>query len=100
MKKTGIQLIAEERKAQIEKHGYSVDKDVNYNKYQQLSEAASLLCVAPRHVRDNEDIKEFDIHPFQWGEDQFKKMMSKPYHERLIIAGALIAAELDRLENM
>ena len=35
--------------------------------------------------------------PEGWSFELFKKMCNKPYKERLVIAGALIAAEIDRL---
>ena len=35
--------------------------------------------------------------PNGWDQEIWEKMIRKPHQERLIIAGALIAAELDRL---
>lgn len=94
--KKGIELIAQERKEQIEKHGRTIENDSKSNKYHQLSEAAAFLCNHPQHVNyDADDIDEFT--PFNWDVDLFNKMKSKSYEQRLIIAGALIAAELDRL---
>jgi len=39
----------------------------------------------------------YQLPPNGWDVDIYKKMRNKSYKERLIIAGALIAAELDRL---
>lgn len=92
--KTGIELIAEERNEQIEKHGRTVDYDVIQNSNEQLSDAASKLC-----VDDAGGYWPTDTLPLNWRQDLWDKMTNKPYKERLIIAGALIAAEIDRIQN-
>lgn len=84
--KTGIELIAQERKEQIEKHKHTVLGDHQYFYDGQLREAACQILT--------EDA--FCI-PDNWPVEQFIKMRGKSYKERLIIAGALIAAEIDRL---
>ena len=96
--KTGIELITEEREKQISK-GRGLNQDLNYNNNEQLSICAGLLC----HTSDDEDnaTKEclIDLGKLQlqnWDLDLFENMMKRDYKERLIIAGALIAAELDR----
>lgn len=38
-------------------------------------------------------------YPENWDKAIFDKMISKPWKQRLIIAGALIAAEIDRIQN-
>lgn len=92
--KTGIELIAIERAEQIEKHGRTVSDDVCYNGGGQLAECAEMLLA----VEHEEGI---DSHSFPqgWDEEACRKMVDKPYKDRLIIAGALIAAEIDRLKN-
>lgn len=90
--KTGIELIAQERKEQIEKHDRTVAKDKLYNKKKQLALAAISIGHPMGHIIN------YDA-PEGWNEQLFIKMKQKPYKERLIIAGALIAAELDRLQN-
>lgn len=94
--KTGIELIAIERKEQIEKHGRTVDKDCLYNAVNQLSYAASILCSEDWVCNEELDIIE-DHCPAGWDEAIWKNMVKKSHKERLIIAGALIAAEIDRL---
>lgn len=89
--KTGIELIAQERQEQIEKHGYTVSDDVSVNEQGQLPLAAIMLIEG--------GLKNRECLPYDWSENQWKKMFDKPYKERLIIAGALIAAELDRLTD-
>lgn len=85
--KTGIELIAEERREQPTKHGRTIKYDVENNKRQQLTDAATRLinggCMP---------------HPKDWSWDIWYKMISKARKERLIIAGALIAAEIDRIQ--
>ncbi len=86
--KTGIELIAQERQEQIEKHGRTVQDDIKYNHQQQLRVAAMRLLYSDASNAG---------YPTNWNPDIWKKMKSKDYEDRLIIAGALIAAELDRI---
>lgn len=107
--KSGIELIAEERQEQIKKHGRTIELDVKYNHGQyekdgeqfnlpQLPHAAGQLMYHDDDVfRDHYEHKLF--HPHDWDSELWLKMMGKPYKERLIIAGALIAAEIDRIQN-
>jgi hypothetical protein len=90
--KSGIELIAQERQEQVEKHGRTIDKDVRLNTNGQLSVAAGIL--SQMFIPDN-----MDLIPIGWDESIWNKMLCKPYKERLIIAGALIAAEIDRLNQ-
>lgn len=84
-KMTGLELIAKERQEQIEKHGYTVDSDVHGNNNRQLLNAAGALMAGSM------------LRPTSWGQESWQHMAMKPKKERLIIAGALIAAEIDRL---
>lgn len=92
--KTGIQLIAKERQEQFEKHGISIGLDIIHNSSfeKPLTKAASALTIEHGNGLAMETMK-----PSNWDAGIWYKMMSKPYKERLIIAGALIAAEIDRL---
>jgi len=92
--KTGIELIAQERKEQIEKHGRTIEKDVIDNSRLQLSDAASKLC-----ADDAGGYWGTSTLPIGWNQEVWDKMTNKPYRERLIIAGALIAAEIDRIQK-
>jgi hypothetical protein len=94
MKKTGIELIAIERQEQIEKHGRTIETDWNENKAMQLSSAAACLI----HKDITTARKRLTIMPTDWDDNICIKMCRKEYKERLIIAGALIAAEIDRLQ--
>ena len=88
---TGIELIKKEREEQIIKHGRTTEKDVQQNGSYQLAIGASKLLAYPAECHN------YQLPPDGWDVDIYKKMRDKPYKERLIIAGALIAAELDRL---
>jgi hypothetical protein len=97
-KKTGIELIAEERREQIEKHNRTIQQDINLNTDFQLCSAAHRLLFSPQD-EGLELMKETPFIPEGWNYAIWCKMVDKPYKERLIIAGALIAAEIDRLEG-
>ena len=88
--KHGIELIADERKDQIEKHGRTIERDIKENTSEQLPTAVIRLL-----QRDRYDVPP----PFMWSEKIWEHMNSKPYLDRLVIAGALIAAEIDRFQN-
>ncbi len=94
--KSGIELIAKERDEQIIKHGYTPLKDAAHNANEQLSLAAGWLCYNEQGCADMDEVIE-DNCPDGWSQELWAKMCSKPYRERLIIAGALIAAEIDRI---
>lgn len=83
---TGIELIAKERHEQIEKHGHTTEKDVGNNNNEQLIQAVFGLI----HHKYGE-------MPDEWDFEVVQKMMLKSLKDRLIIAGALIAAEIDRI---
>lgn len=96
--KTGVELIAQERQEQIEKHGYTLDfvkSNPEYYEDKQLATAALGLL----SIEWEEQVELYDYLE-NWDQDTVSNMMSKPYKERLIIAGALIAAEIDRLNNL
>lgn len=90
--KSGIELIAQERKEQIEKHGYTVERDVATNCNHQLVDAATDLIFFQDPLLME---KLVDNPPDGWNREIWAKMCRKPYVERLALAGAFIAAELD-----
>lgn len=93
--KTGIELISVERQEQIVKHGYDADfvnENFQYYDAKQLAWMAELLLSASAI-----NVIEYNCYPANWPKDEVEKMLNKPYKERLIISGALIAAEIDRL---
>jgi hypothetical protein len=101
---TGVELIAKERHEQFEKHGRTVEDDVRYNNKGQLLRGALSLLSKSEGTPFDDGANGLDhcfraLVPQDWNADIFHKMFDKTYKERLIIAGALIAAELDRLIN-
>lgn len=94
--KTGAELIAIERAEQIEKHGFDPDKDSDSYEGGELMEAAIYaLTLNKDHYPDNWE--------FWWHDKMMAKRERLSEHdfriEQLKIAGALIAAEIDRLQN-
>ena len=92
--KTGLELIAEERQEQIEKHGFDVKHDKELYEADELVDAAVFAITG-----------DYNFYPKTWGDWWANKMIAKtnatPHSkiERLRIAGALLAAEIDRLQS-
>jgi len=97
--KTGIELIAQERKEQIEKHDIAIEDDAIVNNLSQLPIAAYRLIVAPESDKFHDLYFQSD-KPINWNLEVWTNMNRKTYKERLVIAGALIAAEIDRLNTI
>lgn len=104
-KKSGVEFISSERQEQIEKHGRTLEHDFAVNALGQMGFAAVALCseydVTGRPRGDEPArIAHFERWcPPGWDKNIWMKMIKKPYKDRLIIAGALIAAEIDRLNS-
>lgn len=88
---TGVELISKERAEQIEKHGHTPSGDM-HNDY--------LIVLAKYLLMDDDDAEKQDV----WDQlvsgynvdfSYMERLDSKTYREKLTIAGALIAAELD-----
>jgi hypothetical protein len=90
---TGIELIAKERQEQLEKHGISVKNDVQFNSMMEYNGLPALPLAAIRLLDDS-----IQRVPSHWDKKRLEHMQTKPYKERLIIAGAFIAAEIDRVQ--
>lgn len=84
----GVQLIDKERREQVEKHGRTLTHDIVENTFNQLTDGAMMLLMEDRQKMNK---------PSNWDKEIWLKMINKPYKERLIISGALIAAEIDRV---
>ncbi len=95
-----IKLITEERQKQIDS-GKTIETDRLYNTDRQLSNCAQSLLYDERKDEDQAEIwiELTENELIDWDINLFKKMMRKSYTERLVIAGALICAELDRLNE-
>lgn len=96
MKKTGAQLISEERQEQIKKHGWSSSHD-------QQHIGGELAIVAATLATYHTDAQVVDFSTLYGSGDNAWGLENKLKHDtinRLKIAGALIAAEIDRLNNI
>ncbi len=82
----GVSLINHERGDQLIKHGITIKQDYELNADYQLVEGAIKLLKGGYHPA-----------PEGWDINVWEKMLDKSEQEKLIIAGALVAAEIDRL---
>lgn len=92
--KTGIEIIADERKRQIEVEGWTPEHDSEHTD-ESIACAASCYALPQRHRPMNGAL------PFGW---KWARSWWKPTPENrikeLAKAGALIAAEIDRIQNL
>lgn len=93
---TGIELIAKERQEQIQKHGFTKQHDrQTYDEMETEKYAEPSDLVVAANAAITAKICDF---PYSWQDSRFvAKIVDKTYKERLIVAGALIAAEIDRI---
>lgn len=88
--KTGIELITEERLEQTQKHDWSIEHDLIHTEGQ--LRLAAIYALQP--FTESEGINSY----IGW-ESFTDKIELKSEVERLKVAGALIAAEIDRINN-
>ena len=94
--KTGIELIAEERQRQIEVEGCTTEHDDSHGDGS-LAMAASCYAV-PSSLREYPTLA---THPELWPWDtRWWKPTPNDRIRELVKAGALIAAEIERLQRM
>lgn len=103
---TGIELIAAERQRQIEKEGWTHDHDEEH-KMGELTEAAKCYATVGAAIIRGSSAEEWPVSMFDgfndsivewpWEDESWKPAASA--ERNLIKAGALIAAELDRLHR-
>ena len=99
MGKSGIELIAEERIRQIEVEGYTTDHDDSYESGQMAKAAAAYSLAEDYRKHAPEDTVKKEP-PFFWPwDDKHWKPNSQDRIRELTKAGALIAAEIDRLQR-
>lgn len=97
---TGAGRIAAERRRQIEEEGWSLERDVDLYPRGELAAAAVCYAVEPR-VRETESFSRPDGIPYlwPWHSDWWKPSPDDRVRE-LEKAGALIAAEIDRIQRL
>lgn len=103
--KTGIELIAEERQRQIEKEGYT---DISDSQHDDNSLAKAAACYA----MPNDEREKYQSFTFSEPKRFYPRWWPKSWHinhwkptpdnrvKELTKAGALIAAEIDRLQKV
>ena len=89
---TGVEHIALERQRQIDEEGWSAEHDAQHT-FQELARLAACYAIPP-NMRENLVDIEY-IFPF---ECQYWKPSPDNRVRELVKAGALIAAEIDRLQ--
>lgn len=91
----GAAMIADEREVkQIMKHGFTGEHAAAHPEWYangQLVEAAMVIASA--------EIDEL-YAPERWDHSWFQRLCQKSYVDRLVIAGAFLAAEIDRLKYL
>lgn len=97
--KSGIELIAEERKRQIEVEGWTDLHDDNHEMDELALAAASYAL--PSYARPSNQFHTARMEPqtWPWSGEYWKPSISDRVRE-LQKAGALIAAEIDRLNRL
>lgn len=96
--KTGTQLIAEERERQMSKEGWTPLHDSQHNRCEMVDAANTYAQAAVFQVVNHVPLKELQDTPEPWPWDyQWWKPSEDPVRN-LVKAGALIAAEIDRLQ--
>lgn len=99
---TGIELIRRERERQISQEGYEPEHD-DHHASGELNDAAICYAkAAAKHARGEgleylQEAVPAGMFPWPW-EDQWWKPSPDPIRN-LVKAGALIAAEIDRLQR-
>ncbi len=93
---SGVDLIASERRRQIEHHGFNAGHD-DCHENEELACAAAWYAM-PHWARKDADDKRLILWPDGWGE--WQKSRSDERVRDLEKAGALIAAEIERLKRL
>lgn len=97
--KTGIELIAEERKRQVEVEGYDSEHDYEHNPEEFVLAALSYAesSIEYPYVRETKDISDL-MNDWPWDPHGYKP--TKSMIKDLVKAGALIAAAIDRINAL
>jgi hypothetical protein len=103
-KKSGAEMIAEERKRQIEVEGWTAQHDQDEHYDGQLAEAAAYYAFTPEQRIWTDKMLAgtnggMGSSVWPWEPKWFKPTPDDRIKE-LTKAGALIAAEIDRLQNL
>ena len=89
--KTGIELITDERTRQIEIEGWTKEHDAEHGKY-------DLLAAAICYAHNAGQFKSGCPREWPWGDEWWKPTAGNKIRD-LIKAGALIAAQIDKMQQ-
>jgi hypothetical protein len=107
--KTGTELIAEERQRQIDQEGYTPEHDDEHDDGEIAiagacyalagAQMGSIMITRHEEVLDERSVDEFVMEViWPWDRASWKPSEEDPIRD-LVKAGALIAAEIDRLQR-
>ena len=102
---TGVELIAAERQRQIEAESWSADHDASEHQAGELAAAAVAYALAPgsrERMAPNGDPLMPEVWPWEpkWWKPKWTPRTARAGRIReLAVAGALLAAEIDRLQR-
>ena len=101
-----IELIAAERQRQMEREGWTPEHDDVEHQSGELAAAACAYALAPgsrQRMEPNGDPRIPDVWPWEpeWWKPKWTPRTGREGRIReLVIAGALLAAEIDRLQRL
>lgn len=98
---SGVELIAAERERQVSAEGWTPEHDDTHTHGEMLRAGMSYAEAARRQVLGGSEnhVKRLpDVWPLDWDDTKFWKPSPDPIRN-LVKAGALIAAEIDRLQR-
>lgn len=90
----GVSLIAQERWEQIHKHGFDETNDEDYDRGQLVQ--AACFCI-DKYIESAYGVMAIHDWPYGWGSEFKNKILAKNHKGKLKVAGAFIAAEIDRI---
>lgn len=99
--KPGADLITEERVRQISQEGYTLGHDAGYVKFELVKAAIAYLVTYVHYGSEFAGNNPMASHWWPWDWRIFKPLSNNGNPLRdLVRAGALIAAEIDRIQGM
>ena len=98
---TGIEIIAEERRRQIEEEGWTAEHDDTQNGFGELADAAACYAMHAADIACGPDcvLTSDPAGCWPWEDCEWWKPSANPIRD-LAKAGALIAAEIDRIQRI
>lgn len=97
--KCGTELIAAERERQVSKEGWTPEHDDKEHPYGELIEAAICYCEwADKQTKGDDPERAYGRMP-EWWPWEPEDWKPRDAVRNLVKAGALIAAEIDRLQR-